>query len=189
LFTSANGVDEGGWSPDGRWLIVRSGVGVRRDIVGIRPRLDRAAVPLVATPFEEFSPALSPDGRWIAYVSDQSRRPEVYVRPFPETATARWQVSAAGGLEPIWGHGGRELYYRNGAGDLVVATITSRPTFRVVSQRTLFPASRLYAEGFHQTYAVAPDGRFLFVEGKFESSATLVRVDNWLEELKGPTPR
>jgi len=185
LATPRTGVDEGGWSPDGRWLIVRSGVGVRRDIIGIRAG-DSASVPVVVSEFEEFSPAVSPNGRWIAYVSDESKRPEVNVRPFPETGTARWQVSTAGGLEPVWAPNGRELYYRNGAEQLVAASISDRPVFRVESQKSLFSVARLYSEGFHQTYAVAPNGRFLFVEGKFESSAALVRVDNWLEELKRP---
>jgi len=183
LAAPATGVDEGGWSPDGRWLIVRSGVGVRRDIIGFRPG-SSTPVPLVVTAFEEFSPAVSQDGRWIAYVSDESQRPEVYVRPFPETAGARWQVSSAGGLEPVWARNGRELYYRSSAGDLITAMITAGPAFQVESQRTLFRAQRLHSEVFHQTYAVAPDGRFLFVEGKFESSAALVRVENWLAELQ-----
>ena len=185
LFAPANGVDEGGWSPDGNWLIVRTGVGVRRDIVGIR-RGTSNPVPLVVTQFEEFSPALSPDGRWLAYVSQESVQPEVFVRPFPETGAGKWQVSTAGGLEPVWGKGGggRELYYRRGNGDLMVATLAPGRTFRVESQRSLFRASQLYSEGFHQTFAVAPDGRFLFVEGNFESSAELVRVENWLEEVR-----
>ncbi len=179
----AIGVDEGGWSPDGRWLIVRSGVGVRRDIVGFRPG-NPTPVPLVVTAFEEFSPAVSPDGRWIAYVSDESQRPEVYVRPFPETSGARWQVSTAGGLEPVWSRNSRELYFRNGGGDLVAASIAAGQGFQVESQKILFRALQLHSEVFHQTYAVAPDGRFLFVEGKFESSAALVRVENWLAELQ-----
>ena len=183
-----SGVDEGGWSPDGRWLIVRSGVGVRRDIVGFRPGSPQP-IPLVATAFEEFSPAVSPDGRWLAYVSDESQRPEVYVRPFPETGSARWQVSTDGGLEPVWSRNGRELYYRTGEGDLIAAAIAPRAPFQVESHRTLFRNQRLHSEVFHQTYAQAPDGRFLFVEGKFESSAALVRVENWLDELRRRTGR
>jgi len=183
LFAPPNGVDEGGWSPDGNWLIVRTGVGVRRDIVGIR-RGTTNPVPLVATQFEEFSPAVSPDGRWLAYASQESVQPEVFVRPFPETGQAKWQVSVAGGLEPVWSRNGRELYYRNGNREIVVATIGTGRSFQVLSQKVLFRAARLYTEGFHQTYSVAPDGRFLFVEGNFESSAELIRVENWLSEVR-----
>ncbi len=127
---------------------------------------------------------MSPDGRWLAYVSDESQRPEVYVRPFPETGSARWQVSTGGGLEPVWSRNGRELYYRTGEGDLIAAAIAPRAPFRVESHKTLFRNRRFHSEVFHQTYAQAPDGRFLFVEGKCESSAALVRVENWLDELR-----
>ena len=90
-------------SRDGRWLILRTapiGAG-STDIVGLQAG-DTPLVPLVASPAREFYPALSPDGRWLAYASNESGAFEIYVRPFPETATAKWQVSTAGGGEPTW---------------------------------------------------------------------------------------
>src|SRR5690606_19625399 len=85
---ATGGVFEGAWSPDGRWLLCRTGgvVGQAggRDIVGIRPGVDTAPVPIVATPYDEEAIALSPDGRWLAYESNETGRTEVFLRPFPD---------------------------------------------------------------------------------------------------------
>ncbi len=102
-------------SRDGRWLVTRTpgnseGNG---DILAFRPG-DSTVVPLVATAASELFPALSPDGRWLAYQSNESGSFEIYVRPFPETGSAKWQVSTAGGNEPKWSSTGRELFYING---------------------------------------------------------------------------
>ena len=91
-------IAEAFWSPDGAWLIFRAaaGGGASRDILGFRPGVDSAAVPLVATDFMERAAALSPDGRWLAYTSDETGQLEVYVRPFPDVNTGRWLVSNRG---------------------------------------------------------------------------------------------
>jgi len=142
-------------------------------------------VPLAATEFEEYSPALSPDGRWLAYASDESRRSEVYVRPFPGAGTAKWQVSREGGTEPVWAHSGRELFYRNAAGDLVAADVAPGPSFRVASERVLFPAREYVSDARDRNYTVSPDDRsFLFVRPQAGASSQLVVVLNWFEELK-----
>ncbi len=70
-------------------------------------------MPLVTGPASEIHPAVSPDGRWLAYASDESGTAEIYVRPFPDAGSARWQVSTAGGVSPIWSHSGKELFYRS----------------------------------------------------------------------------
>jgi Tol biopolymer transport system component len=117
---------------------------------------------LVATPATELYPALSPDGRWLAYSSDESGAFEVYVRPFPETAGAKWQVSTAGGSQPIWSSTGRELIYVNGKNEMVSAEIPSGTTFSVGAQRTLFSVQQFAAVGAVPGYWLAPDDkRFL----------------------------
>ena len=93
-------VQEVTWSPDGRWLVLRTdnsapGAG---DLVGVRTTGDTTPVPLVASPFQELHPAVSPDSRWLAYTSNESGANEVYVRSFPGTTGGRWQVSNGGGI-------------------------------------------------------------------------------------------
>jgi serine/threonine-protein kinase len=178
-------VDEGSLSRDARWLIYRAGSGGGRDLYAIRPGLDSSPLPLATTSFEEYSPALSPDGRWLAYASDESRRSEVYVRPFPDAGTAKWQVSREGGSEPVWSHSGRELFYRSAAGDLVAAAVAPGPSFRVAPERVLFAAGGYAMDNRNHNYAVSPDDRsFLFVREKTGTRSQLVVVLNWFEELK-----
>ena len=116
LLDRERGVAVGFWSPDGQWLIYRTSLNERGggDVLAIRPAVDTMPVALVATEFAEHSPALSPNGRWLVYVSNRSGRDEVYVVPFPNAEDAMWPVSTGGGSEPVWAHSGRELFYRNG---------------------------------------------------------------------------
>ena len=190
LLEDPRAVDEGELSRDGRWLVYRSGSGGGRDIYAIRPRFDSVPISLATSPFEDYSPTLSPDRRWLAYVSDESQRPEVYVRPFPNAGAARWQVSRAGGTEPVWAHSGRELFYRNGAGELVAAEVAPAASFQVTSERVLFTAGGYLADALHNTYAVSPDDRsFLFVRLQPGDKSQVVVVLNWFEELKAKVGR
>ena len=182
-------VDEGLWSRDSKWLIVRAGSGGGRDILGIRPGVDSVPVPLVATPAEEYSPALSPDGKWLAYASYGSGRDEVYVRPFPETGKGRWQISVAGGTEPVWSHSGRELFYRDGASNLVAISVAFGTSFQLLGHRTLFSTQDYLTDTRHSAYAVSADDQsFIFAKQRSGLSNQLTVVQNWFEELKGRNP-
>ena len=179
------GIDEGFRSRDGRWLILRVGVGGNRDIYGLRPGIDSAPVALIATEFQEHSPSLSPDGHWLAYVSNESGRREVYVRPFPNVGAAKWQVSTSGGSEPLWANSGRELFFKNRNAELVAVSVQSRPAFRILSSQPLFSVRGYYTETVHTSYAVSPDDRsFIFVRRLRTDEGRLVLVLNWFEELK-----
>ena len=146
---------------------------------------ERKPIPLIQSPDNKYGAFLSPDGRWLAYVSDESGRPEVYVRPFPNVRTARWQVSRAGGAEPVWAHSGRELFYRSGSGDLVAAAVTLGVSFQVTAERVLFPTRDYFYDGLHPSYTVSPDDRsFLFVRFATGVKSQAVVVLNWLEELR-----
>ena len=144
-------------------------------------------VPLVATPAPELFPALSPDGRWLAYTSGESGQPEVYVRPFPETSSAKWQISTAGGTEPVWASTGRELLYLNGKVEMVSAEIHPGPSFSVGRQHVLFPASQFARPGPVPSFSLSPDDkRFLMVrEGDGTQQSELIVAENWLEGLRG----
>jgi eukaryotic-like serine/threonine-protein kinase len=174
-------------SPDGRWLIVRRVAGDigNGDIYGVHTG-DTALVTLVSSPARELTPALSPDGKWLAYSSDESGTFEVYVRPFPSVATARWQVSTAGGSAPLWSHSGKELFFRNNKADLISADIRTTSGFTVGEQRVLFSLTPFSFTAPVQVYAVSPDDkRFMMMrETSAGESGLLVVTENWFEELK-----
>jgi Tol biopolymer transport system component len=155
----------------GRWL--RDGSALVTVAVDLRPGSgnDLALVrnggrgpiePLAASRFTEGFPALSPDERWLAFVSNQSGRPEVYVRPLG-TEGEQVQVSLAGGSEPLWGPDGRELFYRSPGSEeepqLIAATVRTSPQFGVTSRRALFPVTDMDGSNPHTGYDVSPDGR------------------------------
>jgi len=136
--------------------------------------------------FDAYSPALSPDERWLAYISPESGQEEVYVRPFPATDEARWPVSTAGGSQPVWANNGRELFYINGDGVLVVAEVTTSGGFAVGRQRELFSLEPYSVAPYHQSYAVTPDDQsfIMLQEAGGGQRPDLVVVLNWFEELK-----
>jgi Tol biopolymer transport system component len=192
LVTSSLNFGQALQSRDSAWLVLRragneAGSG---DIYAVRTG-DTALKMLVGTPAAEGNPALSPDGRWLAYSSDESGASEVYVRPFPDAASARWQVSTTGGSEPIWANSGRELFYRSGKNEIMAAEIPAGPTFVVGSQRALFSAAPYLSLGFFPSYSVSPDDRrFLMIrEGSSPQISELILAENWLEELTTRAPR
>ena len=177
---------------DGRWMVLRRSFGETGagDIYAVR-KGDTTLVPLLTSPAREMSPTVSPDGRWLAYVSDESGQLEVYVRPFPDVASARWQVSASGGTLPVWAHNGRELFYLNGRQEMTSIPVTPGAGFAVGQPRVLFPAAQYVLTGNAGVYDVSPDDkRFLLVRGATGGVGTeLVVVQNWFEELKGRVGR
>ncbi|MDH5195993.1 MAG: hypothetical protein OEY20_01935, partial [Gemmatimonadota bacterium] len=146
---------------------------------------DTTVTPLVATPAAELVPAVSPDRRWLAYVSDESGTNEVYVRPFPNATAGVFRVSTNGGTEPVWAHSGRELFYRNGDGDLVSAAVATTPSFSVRRQQVLFSAVRYSANVFAPNYDVSRDDqRFLMIlRDEPDVAIETVVVLNWFGEL------
>jgi serine/threonine-protein kinase len=135
--------------------------------------------PLVASRFNEQYVGVSPDGRWISFVSDQSGRDEVYVR---DLAGERDQVlvSLDGGSEPIWSPDGRELYYRETQQNdpyLVAAGIATTPTLAVTRRERLLPIGDIVATGPHANYDISPDGK-TFVMVRRSPSARIVVLQN-----------
>ena len=175
------------FSPDGYIAFFRTEARTKRDIWVLSIK-DREASVFLGTPATEGAPRFSPDGRWIAYVSDESGGPEIYVQPYPGPG-GKWQISTNGGIEPAWNRNGRELFYRNGE-RMMAVPIAAQPTFSAGKPTMLFEgdylASPFPATGV--TYDVSRDGqRFLMV--KEEASATQINVVvNWFEELKRLVP-
>ena len=179
---------EGLPSPDGNWLVLRSTYSAAGsgDIAAFRMGADTAPRPLLETEFMEVTPTLSPDGRLLAYVSNESGRPEVYVRPFPDVDGARWQVSTQGGWSPLWAHIGKELFFRgSNSPDMYAVEGQTSPTFVVGETRTLFQTIAELGLVV-RLYAVSPDDqRFLMLYPPHgRGDVQLVRVENFLEELK-----
>jgi serine/threonine-protein kinase len=180
-------VNEGFWSRDGNWIVFRKGsTGTRtRDIRAIRPAQDTASQLIVGAVFDEYAPALSPDSRWLAYVSNESGREEVYVRPFPDADRARWQVSVDGGIEPRWANSGRELFYRTPRGEMVVRSVGGSESFEMESPQVLFDASNFAGDNYHAVYDLTPDDSQFVMIGSNESiREDVVFVFNWIEEFK-----
>ena len=196
LLDEKRSVEEVTFSPDGRWLVYRIGSKVGdQDLYARRVGTD-SSIALVATHADETSPAVSPDSRWLAYVSNEGGRPEVYVSPFPNAADGRWQISAQGGQEPVWAHSGRELFYRTAAGgpnavsdagaQQMVMEIRPGLTFVPGARRVLFPLTRFSLDPSHQQYSVTPDDkRFLMIRATESDRADhLVVVENFFEVLR-----
>ena len=147
-------------------------------------------IPVVSAPqFNHFAAAVSSDGRWLAYQSNASGRPEIYVRDFAEGG-GRWQISTGGGQEPHWSPDGRELYYRNN-GSLMVVPIETQPSFHAGTPRRLFGEVYDLRSNTGETYEVDPrGGRFLLIRPPKEevSSAQVRMVLNWFSELQRLVP-
>ena len=154
----------GEWLPDASALVtvaVDLHKGSNQDIAIVRNGGRGPIEPLVATSFRENYPAVSHDGRWVAFVSDESGRDEVYVRSL-NAGGVSVQVSQGGGDEPVWAHSGRELFYRgtvNGVPQLMSASVSTTPSFAVTGRRALFAISDYVQSTPHSNYDVSPDDK------------------------------
>jgi serine/threonine-protein kinase len=187
LTTEALGVPSS-VSPDGKTVIFWH-IGASSDIWTMRLDGEHGPEVLLGTPFDERCAMISPDGRWLAYVSNESGRDEVYVRSFP-SPDRKWQVSREGGAGPVWAPNGEELFYRNGEKMMAIA-ISTEPDF-TAQKPTLSFEGRYLQEGVSQCslYDVSPDGRhFVMVQPEERSTPTQINVViNWFEELKRLVP-
>ena len=178
------------WSPDGKVLAFEEqSPETGYDIWTLSVEGERQPVSFLNTSFEEHWPMFSPDGQWIAYMSDESGRTEIYVQPYPGPG-GKWQISSEGGTEPVWSPKGDELFYRNG-NKLMVVNIGSQPTFNAGTPHLLF--ERQYEKGIaglRPNFDVTSDGeRFVMVKASEQATQIyLTVVLNWFEELKRLVP-
>ena len=182
------------WAPDGTLVLVEAPSGGQLDIAVLSLDAERALETLIATEFNEPYPEVSPDGRWLAHVSNESGQSEVYIRPFPNVQAGRWQVSQDGGSWPVWAPDGRELFYRRTPDfAMMVAPVETEPTFRPRTPVVLFDAPNLLPAAGPRAFDVAPDGqRFLMIktgDATSEDARPQINiVENWHQELLERVP-
>jgi len=178
------------WSRDGQALAYAEfHPDTGADLWVVEAQGTRQARPFLNTSFWEKQATFSPNGRWLAYVSDESGEFEVYMRPFPGPGP-RFPISSEGGEEPAWSRSGRELFYRS-SGRMMSVTISETPELSASRPQVLFEGLYHYADLPTRTYDVGPDGRFVMVTEPAPDEATrqLHVVLNWSEELKRPANR
>ena len=152
---------------------------------------DRKAQPFIRTPFNETVPQFFPlDGRWLAFVSNESGRNEIYVQAYLGPG-GKWQISTDGGTEPVWNRNGRELFYRNG-NKMMAVDITTQPGFSAGKPHILFEGPYVPTPATFPNYDVSLDGqRFLMLKPSEQEQAAQTQINvvlNWFEELKQRVP-
>ena len=173
------------WSPDGKTLLYYELHPVTGSDLWAVSVADGKAQPLVTSALGQWAAQWSPDGRWIAYSSDESGREEVYVLPFPLTGQ-RWRISTNGGGEPLWSLDGQALFYRGG-GRVWTAAVRTTPIFSAGAPRALFADTFVESPNTVTGYSVTRDGtRFLFAQPVQPDPPIthLQFVVNWFTELR-----
>jgi serine/threonine protein kinase len=186
------------WSSDGKTLVTKEGTpNTSSNIGSISMEGDHKLGVLLQEKYDEDQPEISPDGRWMAYTSNESGRGEIYVRPFPDVNKGRWQISTAGGDSPLWSRNGREIFYRSG--DVVMAVaVGADPTFKTGKPETLFRGMYISWSALEgHTWDISLDGKsFLMMkevastnkQAAAEGPRKINIVLNWFEELKQRVP-
>jgi Tol biopolymer transport system component len=177
------------WSRDGKYLVYRQdSLHTGRDLMAIPVEGDRKPFPVVRTPFLESTAALSPDGRWVAYASNDSGHNEIYVQAFPGAGgpSGRWQVSNGPAYAVKWRGDGKELYYetQDTTGRMMAVSIQAGPQgIRAEPPQPLFTAE--FLDGSLHQFDVTPDGkRFLIALRANENRRPLTVVSNWQASLR-----
>jgi Tol biopolymer transport system component/preprotein translocase subunit SecG len=175
-------------TPDGRFLLFEADDPKTRFDLWLLPlEGERKPAPFLQTEFNETHAQFSPDGRWVAYTSDESGRPEVYVRSFPDRG-GKWQVSTSGGDQAQWRRDGREIFYMSPEKKLMAVTVAAGDSFEAGAPAELFqtriPSTSLTGDRNH--YLAAPDGKRFLVNNLVSEGNTqpITVVLNWAADLK-----
>jgi serine/threonine protein kinase len=171
------------WSPDGKTLVyAQINPGTGADLMAVPVNGDRKPFPVVQTPATEDQGQFSPDGRWLAYTSNESGQAEIYAIPFPPSPGTKWLVSRGGGAQPRWRRDGKELFYISADSQMMAVEVATRPTFQSGTAHPLFQ-SDIVDTGIRTgplSWDVAPDGkRFLIVTPNSSEASPVNIVLNW----------
>ena len=176
------------WSPDLRYILYESGtVGEGNGIdLWLLPLSGDKPFPLLSSPGDQQFAQFSPDGRWVAYSSSETGRPEIYVVPFPATGS-KWQISTNGGTRPRWRRDGKEIVFEvEGSGKVMSAQVNGRgPNFEVGEVRPLFETTNLPPNNAGSQWSLTSDGQRLLAITTGETGALpLTVIQNWTGDLK-----
>ena len=173
------------WTADGRYIIYNAiSPGSQWDVEAFSIA-DKKTIPLVHGPAAEVLGQVFPDGRWLAYVSDESARSEVYVQGFPD-AGEKWQISGGGGTMPLWSADGHQIYYVASDGAIMAVAVHTGSTFLADTPHRLFaPAIRLVTGVTRRQYDISRDGRFLVDINLSQPQVMpgITLVQNWTAKL------
>jgi Tol biopolymer transport system component len=189
-----NWVIESVTSRDGKWLITRGYRNGERSIyarrIGPTAGADTAERVIVKNTASNFSPALSPDGKWLLYSNEEAGQTETWVVPFPDPGFARWQVSTDGGSEAAWAPDGKSIYYVDQKRWLVNVEISAGSGITVGARKVLFDLAPYKRHPTHRAYEVLPDNQhFLMIHQGTRGAGEPVIMQNWFGELKKSVKR
>ncbi len=169
------------WSPDGRYILyARIKPGAGADLLAAPVDKQSKTLDIAVTPANEGQGVFSPDGRWIAYTSNESGESEIYVVPFPPSNGEKWLVSRGGGVQPRWRRDGKELFYLSPDSQIMAVAVTSGPVFRSGNPQALFQ-TQIVNPGLRTgpvSWDIAPDGRFLIITSSSIDASLNVAL-NW----------
>ena len=197
LTTSLNNQRPTGITPDGTAVLFDEAVPtMNRDLLQLALDGSRGVTPLLQTKFGEINGSVSPDGRWLAYESNSSGSSEVYVRPFPNVAGGQWQVSTAGGRQPLWARNGNELFYVGPGGALFRVPVEAGGATWNAGTPTQLLEGRYWVMATSgssgRMFDVSADGqRFLMIKApgsEAGAASSIIVVQHWDEELKRLVP-
>jgi serine/threonine-protein kinase len=196
LTTSDDLQDPSAVSPDGNHLIfMDQSPNNGYDILQVELAGNHHVAGLVQTQFNETNGIVSPDGRWLAYDANDSGKNEIYVRPYPDVNSGRWQVSTGGGTRPLWSRNGQELFFTSAAGEIVAVSVGREASWSAASPRIIVKAGfdTITPGLFGRQYDVSPDGqRFLMLKrggaDQTPVAPQIVIVQHFDQELKRLVP-
>jgi serine/threonine-protein kinase len=171
-------------TPDGTRAVLSDGSQLAvLHLDGTTPQIE----PLLPSTFNVANGEISPNGRWLAYQSNESEGYQIYVRPFPKVESGKWQISNSGGTKPAWARSGTELFYIDADGHLMAVPVQTRSDFVHGTPKKVFDA-RYFSDEWGRTYDVARDGRSFLMLKDVGDPPAMVMVANWFEELKKLLP-
>jgi serine/threonine protein kinase len=185
------------WSGDGKSLVLTGVTGtLSSDIGALSMEDDHKWRALLKEDYIEIEPQISPNGRWMAYDSNESGQQEVYVRPFPKVNDGKWPVSTNGGYSALWSRDGRELFYRS-ADSVMAVAVETKPTFKAGNPQFLFRGTYVATSDNGISWDLSPDGKRFLMMKELASTDKPTAAEaprkinialNWLEELKQKVP-